>query len=126
MRILLVDDNPFAIKTLQEKLEGAGHRVETATDGIKALNAIRTSPPDLVLLDIMLPRLDGYRVCKLLKQDDRFQAIPVVMLTSKAGEEDKELGLELGVDNFVLKSADFKDLLPEIEKDYTRTQKYQI
>lgn len=116
MNILIVDDNAFALKTLREKLEGAGHRVETATDGIKALNAIRTSTPHLVLLDVMLPRLDGYKVCKLLKQDKRFKTLPIIMLTSKAGEEDRELGLELGVDSFILKSGDYKDLLPEIEK----------
>jgi len=67
MKVLLVDDNNFSLKLLQKRVEESGFEVATALDGIKALNAVRTDPPDLILLDIMMPRLDGYRVCKLLR-----------------------------------------------------------
>jgi len=116
MNILLVDDNTFNLKLLRKKLEDSGFGVATALDGIKALNAVRTAPPDLVLLDVMMPRLDGYRVCKLLRMDERFASLPIIMLTSKAGEEDRMLGLELGVDAFILKTADFKEITGVIEK----------
>lgn len=115
MKILLVDDNTFSLKLLQKKLEDTGYEVETALDGIKALNAVRADPPELILLDVMMPRLDGYRVCKLLRMDKRFGSIPIIMLTSKAGEEDRRLGLELGVNAFILKSADLQEIIRVIK-----------
>ena len=116
MKVLLVDDNTFNLKLLQKRLEESGFEVATALDGIKALNAVRTDPPDLILLDIMMPRLDGYRVCKLLRMDERFNSLPIIMLTSKAGEEDRMLGLELGVNDFILKNADFQEIARVINK----------
>ena len=116
MNILLVDDNDFILKLLQKRLEGSGFVVATASDGIKALNAVRRDPPDLILLDIMMPRLDGYKVCKLLRMDERFTDLPIIMLTSKAGEEDRMLGLELGVSAFILKNADFQEIARVIKK----------
>ncbi len=115
MKILLVEDNAFSRQLLQRRLEEAGYTVETAPDGISALNAIRAGRPDMVLLDIMMPRLDGYQVCKLLRIDDRFAGLPIIMLTSKAGQEDRELGLEVGVDDFILKNAEFGRILKVIE-----------
>jgi DNA-binding response OmpR family regulator len=116
MKILLVDDNVFTVKLLQKKLEGAGFQVMTAVDGIKALNEVRTDTPDLILLDIMMPRLDGYKVCKLLRMDERYRSLPIIMFTSKAGEEDRELGIELGVNAFILKTAEFKEIKRIIDK----------
>jgi DNA-binding response OmpR family regulator len=116
MNILLVDDNTFSLKLLQKRLEDEGYEVTTALDGIKALNAVRTDQPDLILLDIMMPRLDGFRVCKLLRMDERFASLPIIMFTSKAGEEDKMLGLELGINAFILKNADFQEITRVIKK----------
>lgn len=116
MNILLVDDNNYNLKLLRKQLEDAGFKVRTAMDGIKALNAVRADTPDLLLLDIMMPRLDGYKVCKLLRMDERFASLPIIMLTSKAGEEDRILGLELGVNAFILKNAKFEEIAGMINK----------
>jgi DNA-binding response OmpR family regulator len=116
MKVLLVDDNNFSLKLLQKQLEDSGYEVTTAVDGIKALNVVRTTPPDIILLDVMMPRLDGYKVCKLLRMDERFTTLPIIMLTSKAGEEDRMLGLELGVNDFILKNADFQEIARVINK----------
>ena len=116
MKVLLVDDNNFSLKLLQKQLEDSGYEVTTAVDGIKALNVVRTTPPDIILLDVMMPRLDGYKVCKLLRMDERFTTLPIIMLTSKAGEEDRMLGLELGVNDFILKNADFQEIARVIKK----------
>ena len=111
MKILLVEDNDFSRKIILKKLETAGYAVEAAGDGIQALNILRSSaPPDLILMDIMMPRLDGYKTTKLIKQDDRFAQIPVIMLTSKASEEDRMMSLEVGADSFVLKNAPFEKI----------------
>jgi DNA-binding response OmpR family regulator len=116
MKILLVEDNAFTRKLLQKQLEAADYQVQTAPDGIAALNAIRADRPDIILLDIMMPRLDGYQVCKLLRLDDRFAGIPIIMLTSKAGQEDRDRGMEAGVDDFILKNAEFGLILKVIEE----------
>lgn len=118
MKILLVEDNAFSRRLLQRRLEESGYTVETAPDGITALNAIRADRPDMILLDIMMPRLDGYQVCKLLRLDDRFADLPIIILTSKAGQEDRELGLEAGVDDFILKNAEFP-LILKVIKDHS-------
>ncbi len=116
MKILLVEDNAFTRKLLQKQLEEADYQVQTVTDGIVALNAIRAARPDMVLLDIMMPRLDGYQVCKLLRLDDRFADLPIIMLTSKAGQEDRERGMEAGVDDFILKNAEFSLIHKKIQE----------
>ena len=116
MKILLVEDNDFTRKLLQKQLEEEGYRVEIAADGIAALNAIRADRPDMVLLDIMMPRLDGYQVCRLLRLDDRFADLPIIMLTSKAGQEDRERGVEAGVNDFILKNAEFGLILKLIKE----------
>ncbi len=116
MKILLVEDNAFTRKLLRKQLEEADYQVQAVIDGIAALNAIRAGRPDMVLLDIMMPRLDGYQVCKLLRLDDRFVDLPIIALTSRAGQEDRERGMEAGVDDFILKNADFSLILKIIKE----------
>lgn len=100
-KILVVDDESSIVTLLQYNLEQAGFSVETASDGMEGFNAVLESKPDLILLDLMLPKMDGMEVCKAL----RLQKIntPIIMLTAKDDEFDKVLGLELGADDYMTK-----------------------
>ena len=96
-KILVVDDEPDAVELIQFNLKGAGFDVVTAGDGAEALKKARTFSPDLLVLDVMLPEVDGLEVCKLLRRDGATAGIPIIMLTAKAAEIDRVLGLELGL-----------------------------
>lgn len=100
-KILVVDDESSIVTLLQYNLEQAGFTVETASDGLEGFNAVLESKPDLIVLDLMLPKMDGMEVCKAL----RLQKIntPIIMLTAKDDEFDKVLGLELGADDYMTK-----------------------
>jgi DNA-binding response OmpR family regulator len=102
-KILVVDDEPDALELIGFNLKRAGFDVVTASDGAEALRRARESPPALVVLDLMLPELDGLQVCRLLRGDSRTASIPIIMLTAKAGEIDRVLGLELGADDYLTK-----------------------
>ena len=98
--VLLVDDEPLIRETVAEALEADGLRVITAADGREALLRFRAEPPDLVLLDLMLPQLSGMEVCRILRRES---AVPIIMLTARDSEVDKVVGLELGADDYVTK-----------------------
>ncbi|MCX6944621.1 MAG: response regulator, partial [Opitutales bacterium] len=99
-KILVVDDEPDALEVLGCKLREAGYTPLFAADGLKALAVVRAERPALVVLDLMLPELDGLEVCKLMRRDPATAGIPVLMLTAKAAELDRVLGLELGADDY--------------------------
>ncbi|MCJ7602119.1 MAG: response regulator, partial [Desulfobulbaceae bacterium] len=101
-KILIVDDFPASVRILSNNL-AEDYRVLTATSGSEALDIIRAEPPDLILLDIMMPGMDGYELCRLLKQDEKFQNIPVIFVTARAEEEDEEKGLALGAVDYLIK-----------------------
>jgi len=101
-KILIVDDFPASVRILANTL-AEDYRVLTATSGSEALDIIRAEPPDLILLDIMMPGMDGYELCRLLKQDEKFHNIPVIFVTARAEEEDKEKGLALGAVDYLIK-----------------------
>ncbi|TFG35252.1 MAG: response regulator [Desulfobacterales bacterium] len=101
-KILIVDDFPASVRILANKL-AEDYRVLTATSGSEALDIIHAEPPDLILLDIMMPVMDGYELCRLLKQDEKFRNIPVIFVTAKAEEEDEEKGLALGAVDYLIK-----------------------
>ena len=103
MKLLLVDDEAELVSALQEDLQARGYQVLTASDGMTAVELARSERPDLILLDLMLPVLDGYRVLKLLKSDERFRAIPILVITARANEEDWALALECGADGCLTK-----------------------
>ena len=113
-RILLVDDEPSIVKMVGKRLEVEGFDVLIAMDGQDGLAKARTQSPDLIVLDLMLPKLNGYEVCTMLKQDSRYQKIPVVMFTAKAQEKDEKLGLECGADAYVRKPFRAQELLGKI------------
>jgi len=112
MKILVVEDNEELNNTLKEILELNGYIVETAFDGEEALELAKISQPDLVVLDIMLPKIDGYQVCKILR-DNNFQA-PILMLTAKDTTKDKVKGLDIGADDYLSKPFDIEELLARI------------
>lgn len=115
-QILLVDDEPSIVRVVGKRLEVEGFSVRVAMDGQEALREVRSEPPDLILLDLMLPKLNGYEVCTMLKQDARYQKIPVVMFTAKSRMKDEQLGMECGADAYVRKPFKTQVLLEAIRK----------
>lgn len=115
VRILLVDDEPSIVKMVGKRLEVEGFAVQVAMDGQEALKAAQAQPPALIILDLMLPKLNGYEVCMVLKEDARFQKIPVIMFTAKAQEQDEKLGLACGADAYLRKPFKAQELLDQIK-----------
>lgn len=136
-KILIVEDEPDIVKMLEYNLKKEGFRITSASDGREALRRVERDRPDIIILDLMLPEIDGLEVCKFLKQSPGTANIPIIMLTAKAQETDKIVGLELGADDYitkpfsireltarvkaVLRRAREKDKLPEIFKTGTMT-----
>jgi two-component system phosphate regulon response regulator PhoB len=114
-KILVVDDEPEAVELLEFNLKQAGFEVITAADGAEAIKKARASLPGLILLDLMLPEVDGLEVCKMLRRDPATAAIPIVMVTAKAAEIDRILGLELGADDYVTKPFSPRELVLRIK-----------
>ena len=102
-RVAIVEDEPAIAEILQYNLEREGFAVEVLRDGTTALGQLRRSPPDLILLDLMLPGLDGLELTRLLKRDPATVRVPLIMVTAKDGETDRIVGLELGADDYVTK-----------------------
>lgn len=121
-KILVVDDEPDALEVLGFKLREAGFVPVFATDGAKAIAAVRAEPPDLVVLDLMLPEVDGLEVCRILRRDPATAAIPILMLTARAAEMDRVIGLELGADDYVTKPYSPRELVLRIRKLLQRLQ----
>ena len=115
-RILVVDDEPEAVELVEFNLKQAGYEVVAAADGAEALKKVRESPPGLVVLDLMLPEMDGLEVCRLLRRDPATATIPIIMLTAKAAEIDRVLGLELGADDYLTKPFSPRELVLRVKK----------
>ena len=113
-KILVVDDEEHIRKIVKFQLEKAGYAVETAEDGVEALKAIEASPPDLVLLDLMMPNMDGYEVCKRLKSNYQTNHIPIIMVTAKADLENKLQGFEDGANDYIAKPFAITELLVRV------------
>jgi DNA-binding response OmpR family regulator len=114
--ILIVDDEEDIRAVLQARLEAGGYRVETASTGMEALEKIRASSYDLIVLDLMLPGIDGFGVCAMVKRDQRFSRIPVVMLTARSQPQDRKTGQSLGADAYLTKPFRPDELLAEIRR----------
>lgn len=121
-KILVVDDEPEALEILGFKLKEAGYEPVFAKDGAQALRLARESSPALVVLDLMLPEVDGLEVCKLLRREPATAAIPILMLTARAAEMDRVLGLELGADDYVTKPFSPRELVLRIKKLLARVK----
>jgi DNA-binding response OmpR family regulator len=114
-RILIIDDEKDFVEGLKERLTFEGFDVLTAFNGQDGLDITRKELPNLILLDVMMPKIDGYMVCRLLKFDEKYQNIPIVMLTARSLDEDRDIGLSSGADDYVTKPIDFDILLKKIQ-----------
>jgi len=115
-KILIVDDEPEAVELLEFNMKQAGYEVLVAADGAEALKKAHSALPSLVLLDLMLPEVDGLEVCKMLRRDPATANIPIIMVTAKATEIDKILGLELGADDYITKHFSPRELVLRVKK----------
>jgi two-component system, OmpR family, phosphate regulon response regulator PhoB len=113
--VLVVDDDPTVSDVVRRYLERAGHRVTVATDGAAALDAVTRHRPDLIVLDLMLPGLDGREVCRRLRSHPGTRDIPIIMLTALGDETDRVVGLQVGADDYVTKPFSMRELLLRIK-----------
>src|SRR5262245_46958731 len=118
-RILVVDDDPLILRLVRVHLEKAGFRIITAMNGEDALNIVAAESPDVVVLDLMLPKMDGYEVCRNIRE---FSLVPVVMLTAKGEQVDKLRGFEMGADDYLTKPFGPPELLARVQAVLRRSQ----
>ena len=117
--ILIIEDDPVLLRGLKDNFETQGYLVRTAKDGQKGLDALLTAPPDLLLLDLMLPKVNGYEICRAARS--RQLDMPIIMLTAKGQEDDIVRGLELGADDYVTKPFSIRELIARV-KAFLRRQ----
>ena len=120
--ILVVDDDANIVRLVRSYLEQAGYAVQTASDGKTALQAVRTVRPDLVVLDLMLPEMDGLTVTRTLRADPALAATPILMLTARVEDVDRILGLEMGADDYVTKPFNPREVLARVKAILRRIQ----
>lgn len=111
-RILVVEDEPALLETLEYNLTNQGYEVSTAMDGPAALELARAERPNLIILDIMLPKLDGFEVCRVLRRE---MNVPIIMLTARTDEVDRVVGLEVGADDYVTKPFSMRELMARVK-----------
>lgn len=112
--VLIADDEPNIVISLEFLLEQAGYRIRVAHDGQEALEAIQRQPPDLVLLDVMMPNLSGYDLCQKIRENPAWQHMRIVMLTAKGREVEASKGLALGADAYITKPFSTQELLAQV------------
>ena len=115
-KVLLVEDDLPTVELIKFALQSEGYNVVVANDGITALRAVEKENPDLILLDVMIPGVDGFEVCQLIKHNIKLMHIPVIMVTAKVRKEDRALGLEKGADEYMTKPFDPMELLDRVKK----------
>lgn len=114
--ILIVDDEKDFAKALKLRFENEGYSVDVAIDGKEALDRINSSAPDLIILDLMLPKIDGLKLCRMIKFDERYKQIPVIMLTARSQNSDQILGQQVGADVYLVKPVENKELLGKVKE----------
>ena len=114
-KILAVDDDPDILKLLQYNLEKEGFSVITAANGQEALRLVRSQPPQAIILDLMLPEVDGLEVCRQIKRDESLSQVPILMLTAKGEEMDRVVGFELGADDYIVKPFSPRELVLRVK-----------
>ena len=115
-RILLVEDEEDLVDTMVIQLKAAGYEVIVARDGLEGLDKAKKEKVDLIILDLMLPKMDGFKVCALLKKDSRYSKIPIMLFSARAQESDMKLGVEVFADAYVIKPFETKALLVKIKE----------
>ena len=114
--ILVVDDDPLVVKILKDPLERAGYNVNVACHGLEALKKVKEKQPDLIILDILMPLMDGFKVARLLKFDKRFKDIPIIVLTSRATEGERKIGKQVGANEFLYKPFRLPQVLDVVQR----------
>lgn len=115
-RILITEDSPTVLAMMKDIIESAGYSTLTAIDGQEAIDKARKEKPDLIIMDLMLPKIDGYKVCAMLKFDKNYRNIPIVILTARAGEADKKMGEEVCANAYITKPVDPDTLISKIKE----------
>ena len=113
--ILIVDDEQDIVESLKFVLETAGFNCYTTFDGEEGLRLAKEIIPDLIILDVMMPKINGYKISRLLKYDSKYKNIPILMITARSQEEDKLIGEETGADEYITKPFDLDDVLKQVE-----------
>ena len=121
-KILIVDDELDALTALKRALEADNYNVVEASDGLSAIEKVKTEKPDVVLLDLMMPEMDGIEACKHLKSDPKYKHIPIIMLTAKGEIDNKIEGIEMGADDYVTKPFNLQELKARIKMILRRAQ----
>lgn len=114
-KVLIVDDERDITETIKFVLEAAGYECLCAYDGEEGLNAAKELNPDLIILDVMMPKINGFKISRLLKFDTRYKDIPILMLTARSQEKDRELGEETGADEYITKPFDIDFVLERVK-----------
>lgn len=114
-KILIIEDSKLVSELIKSELETKGYECSVESDGLAGLKRAKEIVPDLVILDVMLPSMNGFKICRLLKFDRRFKTIPIIMLTTRTMDEDKKIGISSGADRYMAKPFKINDLLAEME-----------
>ena len=115
-RILVVDDEASIRRILETRLKMVGYEVITAADGEEALEAFQKHNPDLIILDVMMPKINGYKISRLLKYDNKYKDIPIIMVTARSQLEDKAIGEETGVNEYITKPFELDQIVKKVEE----------
>jgi len=116
VKVLVVDDEELLVEMMRLRLEANGYEVIAAYDGKQGLDLARKEKPNIIILDIMLPKMDGYKVCRMLKFDAEYKDIPIILSTARGQDSDKDLGKEVGANAYITKPFEPEELLSIIEK----------
>ncbi|MBN1165351.1 MAG: response regulator [Candidatus Krumholzibacteriota bacterium] len=119
--ILIIEDSRLISELLRTELEGRGFQCTVAADGLEGLRIAKEIQPDMLLLDVMLPSMNGFKICRLLKFDKRFRNIPVIMLTTRLMEDDVKTGISSGADAYISKPFEIEDLLSKMNELFAAT-----
>ena len=115
-KILVVDDEKDITETLSFMLKAAGYDVITASDGEEGLKFAKEENPDLIILDVMMPKINGYKIARLLKYDNKYKHIPIIMVTARGQDSDKLIGEETGANEYITKPFEFEEVLKSVRK----------
>jgi diguanylate cyclase (GGDEF)-like protein len=119
-KILIIDDTEFMTKLITDLLEAAGYDVVAASNGAEGVQKVREEKPDLVILDVVMPGMDGFEVCKVLRDDESNNLMPIIMLTAQDNEDDKLAGLEIGADDYIIKPFNGRELVSRVRNTLKR------
>ena len=115
-KILVVDDEPEIVSMIEMRLEASGYEVISANDGQEGLDKAKKESPDLIILDVMMPKMDGFKVCGLLKADTRYKNIPILMFTARAQDSDRKTSQDVGADGYINKPLNPEELMNNVKK----------